>query len=120
VIGYGHMGDSNLHLNVACRRYEKKVEEALEPWVYEWVKKYNGSISAEHGLGIAKKDYIGYSRSDTMVGLMKGVKGLLDPVSPFRLLPVRMMHLTNGSGFLIEEGNYEPVQVHLSTCQHSF
>lgn len=38
VIGYGHMGDSNLHLNVACRRYEKSVEKALEPWVYEWVK----------------------------------------------------------------------------------
>jgi (R)-2-hydroxyglutarate---pyruvate transhydrogenase len=60
VIGYGHMGDSNLHLNVACRRYDKRVEEALEPWVYEWVQKRQGSISAEHGLGLAKRAFVGY------------------------------------------------------------
>ncbi|KAK5133916.1 hypothetical protein LTR08_007145 [Meristemomyces frigidus] len=81
VIGYGHMGDSNLHLNVATRRYDKQVEKALEPWVYEWVSKRNGSISAEHGLGLAKKEYIGYSRSETMIKVMKQVKGLFDPVS---------------------------------------
>jgi FAD/FMN-containing dehydrogenase len=81
VVGYGHMGDSNLHLNVACRRYDKKVEKTLEPFVYEWIAKRNGSISAEHGLGLAKKNYIGYSRSDTMIGLMKQIKNLYDPVS---------------------------------------
>ncbi|KAL7626733.1 D-lactate ferricytochrome c oxidoreductase [Parahypoxylon ruwenzoriense] len=80
-IGYGHMGDSNLHLNVAVRRYDKKVEEVLEPFVYEWISKKNGSISAEHGLGIAKKNYIGYSRNETTVGLMKQIKNLYDPVS---------------------------------------
>ena len=81
VVGYGHMGDSNLHLNVAVRRYDKKVEKILEPFVYEWISKRNGSISAEHGLGLAKKNYIGYSRSDTMIGLMKQIKNLYDPVS---------------------------------------
>lgn len=81
VVGYGHMGDSNLHLNVATRRYDKEVEKMLEPWVYEWVKERQGSISAEHGLGLAKKDYITYSRSENMVGLMKQIKGLYDPVS---------------------------------------
>jgi FAD/FMN-containing dehydrogenase len=84
VVGYGHMGDSNLHLNIAVRRYDKKVEKALEPFVYEWIAKRNGSISAEHGLGLAKKNYIGYSRSDTMIGLMKQIKNLYDPVSPPR------------------------------------
>lgn len=81
VIGYGHMGDGNLHLNVCTRRYEKKVEKALEPWVYEWVSRQNGSISAEHGLGLAKKEFIGYSRSENMVRLMKQIKQLYDPVS---------------------------------------
>lgn len=80
-IGYGHMGDSNLHLNVCVRRYDKEVEKLLEPYVYEWIQKRNGSISAEHGLGLAKKNYIGYSRDDTMIGLMKQIKGLYDPVS---------------------------------------
>lgn len=81
VVGYGHMGDSNLHLNVATRRYDKAVEKVLEPWVFEWVKEREGSISAEHGLGLSKKEFVGYSRSETMIKLMKGVKGLYDPVS---------------------------------------
>lgn len=80
VIGYGHMGDSNVHLNVATRRYDKEVEKALEPWVYEWVAERKGSISAEHGLGLAKKEFIGYSRSETMVRLMRQLKQLYDPV----------------------------------------
>ncbi|KAK5107926.1 hypothetical protein LTR62_000531 [Meristemomyces frigidus] len=89
VVGYGHMGDSNLHLNVAVRRYDKEVEKVLEPWVYEWVAKRKGSISAEHGLGIAKKDYIGYSRSETMVRLMKDIKKLYDPngiMNPYKYI----------------------------------
>lgn len=89
VVGYGHMGDSNLHLNIPVRRYTKEVEEALEPWVYEWIQKRNGSISAEHGLGIAKKAYIGYSRSETMIKLMKQIKDLYDPkgiMNPYKYI----------------------------------
>ncbi|CAJ2506998.1 Uu.00g081840.m01.CDS01 [Anthostomella pinea] len=89
VVGYGHMGDQNLHLNIAVRRYDKRVEEVLEPFVYEWTGKVNGSISAEHGLGIAKKNYIGYSRSETMVGLMKQIKNLYDPngiMNPYKYI----------------------------------
>ena len=80
VVGYGHMGDSNLHLNIPTRRFDKEVEKQLEPFVYEWISKRGGSISAEHGLGIAKKPYINYSRSGTMIGLMKQIKHLYDPV----------------------------------------
>ncbi|KAI1021519.1 hypothetical protein LB505_000074 [Fusarium chuoi] len=79
VLGYGHMGDSNLHLNIPVRRYDPAVEKALEPWVYEWIQKRSGSISAEHGLGIAKKKFVGYSRDDTTIGLMKQIKNLFDP-----------------------------------------
>lgn len=81
VVGYGHMGDSNLHLNVCVRRYDKQVEKILEPYVFEWIKEHEGSISAEHGLGLAKKKFIGYSRSDNMIGMMKQIKNLYDPVS---------------------------------------
>ena len=89
VIGYGHMGDSNLHLNVSCRRYDKEVEKALEPWVFEWVSKQNGSISAEHGLGLSKKEFIGYSRSETMIRLMRQIKELYDPkgiMNPYKYI----------------------------------
>ena len=84
VVGYGHVGDSNLHLNVATRRFDKSVEEKLEPFVYEWISKRKGSISAEHGLGLQKKPYIGYSRSETMIKLMKRVKHMFDPVCSSR------------------------------------
>ncbi|KAH8176194.1 FAD binding domain-containing protein [Sarocladium implicatum] len=89
VVGYGHMGDSNLHLNVPVRRYDPAVEKVLEPFIYEWIAKRNGSISAEHGLGLAKKNYIGYSRDETMIGLMKQIKQLYDPngiMNPYKYL----------------------------------
>ncbi|KAF8541594.1 FAD linked oxidase domain-containing protein [Trichophaea hybrida] len=79
VVGYGHMGDSNLHLNVAVRAYDKRVEKELEPFVYEWIQKRRGSISAEHGLGVAKSDYVGYSRGETELGIMRSIKRLFDP-----------------------------------------
>ena len=83
VVGYGHMGDANLHLNIPARRFDKTIEEKLEPWVYEWVAEKRGSISAEHGLGIAKKAFVGYSRNETTLGLMKQIKQLYDPVSAY-------------------------------------
>ncbi|XTI87012.1 FAD-binding domain-containing protein [Cenococcum geophilum] len=89
VVGYGHMGDANLHLNVPTRRYDKEVEKQLEPFVYEWVNRKNGSISAEHGLGIAKKPFIGYSRSETMIKLMKQIKDMYDPngiMNPYKYI----------------------------------
>ncbi|KAL2877319.1 D-lactate ferricytochrome c oxidoreductase [Colletotrichum sp. CLE4] len=89
VVGYGHMGDSNLHLNIAVRRYDKRIEKVLEPFVYEWIQARNGSISAEHGLGVAKKNFIGYSRNETMVGLMKQIKNLYDPngiMNPYKYI----------------------------------
>ncbi|KAJ4422464.1 D-lactate ferricytochrome c oxidoreductase [Gnomoniopsis sp. IMI 355080] len=89
VVGYGHMGDSNLHLNVCMRRYDKQVEKILEPYVFEWIKDHEGSISAEHGLGLAKKKFIGYSRSDNMIGLMKQIKNLYDPngiMNPYKYI----------------------------------
>jgi FAD/FMN-containing dehydrogenase len=110
VVGYGHMGDSNLHLNVAVRQYSKEVEKAIEPWVYEWIAKRNGSISAEHGLGIAKKEFIGYSQDDTMVKLMSQLKSLYDPVSKFSCcLPVHKDRNADQGNRFFTEWHYEPV-----------
>jgi FAD/FMN-containing dehydrogenase len=117
VVGYGHMGDSNLHLNVAVRRYDKEVEKAIEPWVYEWIQKRQGSISAEHGLGIAKREFIGYSQNDTMVKLMKQLKSLYDPVSancphPHPLRYLYTVKVTLKANLILER-HHEPLQVHL-------
>ncbi|KLU82037.1 D-lactate dehydrogenase 2 [Magnaporthiopsis poae ATCC 64411] len=89
VVGYGHMGDANLHLNIVVRRYDEKVERVLEPWVYGWIENREGSISAEHGLGLAKKKYIDYTRKGAVVHMMKLVKQLYDPngiMNPYKYI----------------------------------
>ena len=48
-VGYGHVGDGNMHLNMTTKTYDKKVMANIEPFLYEWTGKVNGSISAEHG-----------------------------------------------------------------------
>lgn len=88
-IGYGHIGDGNLHLNVAVREYNKEVEKALEPFVYEFIQKHKGSISAEHGLGFQKKNYIAYSKSEVEIQIMKDLKKHYDPngiLNPYKYI----------------------------------
>ena len=59
VVGYGHMGDGNLHLNISLSEWRDEVVRDIEPFVYEWTAAHGGSISAEHGLGRMKADCIG-------------------------------------------------------------
>lgn len=90
-IGYGHCGDSNLHLNITSPVYDKRLFSLLEPFIYEWTQKNNGSISAEHGLGLKKRNYIYYSKSVESVKLMQKFKKLLDPnliLNPYKTLPM--------------------------------
>jgi D-2-hydroxyglutarate dehydrogenase len=68
VVGYGHLGDGNLHLNVSCAEYSDSIVEHIEPFVYEWTASHRGSISAEHGLGRMKAECIGCGRSCSISG----------------------------------------------------
>lgn len=79
VVGYGHLGDGNLHLNIVTKEWNSKVEELIEPWIYEWISEQNGSISAEHGLGLMKSPYLIYSKDQTHLDLMKSLKKMFDP-----------------------------------------
>jgi (R)-2-hydroxyglutarate---pyruvate transhydrogenase len=38
VVGFGHIGDGNLHLNVIVEKYSPEIEKKLEPWLYEWIR----------------------------------------------------------------------------------
>lgn len=65
VTGYGHLGDGNLHINVSIPTGLMTPDEAnafmsdsVDPFVYQWVSERRGSISAEHGIGWLKRDYI--------------------------------------------------------------
>ncbi|XP_028051322.1 D-2-hydroxyglutarate dehydrogenase, mitochondrial isoform X2 [Camellia sinensis] len=90
VVGYGHLGDGNLHLNISLPEYDDTVLAQIEPFVYEWTSKHRGSISAEHGLGLMKANKIHYSKSPESVNLMASIKNLLDPngiLNPYKVLP---------------------------------
>ncbi|PLW26706.1 hypothetical protein PCASD_20758 [Puccinia coronata f. sp. avenae] len=90
VVGYGHIGDGNLHLNVIAKQWDAKIEEVLEPWIYEKIASHGGSISAEHGLGLMKSPYLGFSQAPTNIQVMKSIKSLFDPLNllnPNKFLP---------------------------------
>ncbi|CAD5124885.1 DgyrCDS13138 [Dimorphilus gyrociliatus] len=88
-MGYGHVGDGNLHLNIVSKKFEKDVKSALEIFVFESVAQLNGSVSAEHGLGFHKNECIRYSKGTSAVKLMKRIKALFDPncvLNPYKTL----------------------------------
>ncbi|KAG0047551.1 hypothetical protein BGZ83_007405 [Gryganskiella cystojenkinii] len=90
VVGFGHIGDGNLHLNIAAKGYSDKVTNIIEPYVYEWTAKHSGSISSEHGLGLFKAPHVHYSKSPSMINMMRRIKDMIDPkgiMNPYKYLP---------------------------------
>ena len=84
IIWFGHIGDGNLHLNILKPEDLPKEEffvkcKEVSRWVFEIVEKYQGSISAEHGVGMTKKHALGYTRSEAEIGYMKAMKMAFDP-----------------------------------------
>ena len=84
VVWYGHIGDGNLHLNILKPDHMSKDDffascAKVNKWVFEIGERYNGSISAEHGVGMTKRDYLGYSRSPEEIACMKAIKAVFDP-----------------------------------------
>ena len=86
LVWYGHIGDGNLHLNI-LKPDELSNEEFIARCVPvsseigQLLAKYEGSVSAEHGVGLLKKDYLQYSRSPLELALMKQIKLAFDPNS---------------------------------------
>lgn len=81
---YGHIGDGNIHINVLMADDMKKDEfltlcHSNEDKVFNLVKKYSGSVSAEHGIGLLKKDAISYTRSKEEISALKALKAVFDP-----------------------------------------
>ena len=81
---FGHIGDGNLHVNVmkpddlSKADFLEKVHES-DRAIFELVQAHRGSISAEHGIGLLKKEWLGYTRSPEEIALMRSMKRVLDP-----------------------------------------
>jgi len=94
VAAYGHIGDGNIHINISCKSYSEEVTNLIEPYVYEWTREHNGVISGEHGLGLMKGPFLGYSKSGVMIDIMHNIKNMLDPnniMNPYKYLPRKMV-----------------------------
>lgn len=79
IVVFGHLGDGNLHVTVAIGRDDDATRRAVEALVYEPLAALDGSISAEHGIGLEKRDYLYLSRSPAEIAVMRTLKGALDP-----------------------------------------
>ncbi|MEZ5554163.1 FAD-binding oxidoreductase [Haliea sp.] len=84
IVWFGHIGDGNVHLNVLkpdelpMAEFQQRCGE-VSRWVFEIVQRHEGSVSAEHGVGLLKKDYLHYSRSEAEIAIMKQIKQVFDP-----------------------------------------
>ncbi len=84
VVWFGHIGDGNLHINILRPEGMSKEEfvkecRKVDVMVFDTVKKYKGSISAEHGVGLTKKSFLNYTRSEAEIQIMKDIKKVFDP-----------------------------------------
>lgn len=76
---FGHIGDGNLHLVAWVKGVPTQPKAAMDSIVYGLVRDMGGSISAEHGIGTLKKQWLGHARSEAEISLMRTLKRALDP-----------------------------------------
>ena len=91
IFSFGHAGDGNIHLNITTQ------DRALEQQAHEGVRallalvlELGGTISGEHGIGLAKKPYISMELSEEMLALQRSIKDLFDPnqvLNPGKIFP---------------------------------
>lgn len=91
---FGHVGDGNLHYNVSAPVGDgaalDAASEKIETLIHETTRRFNGSISAEHGLGLAKNEVIARYKSAIEIDVMRALKHTLDPkniLNPGKVLP---------------------------------
>jgi FAD/FMN-containing dehydrogenase len=79
MVVFGHLGDGNIHLVVTVGSLDPSAVHAVESIIYETLGRCDGIISAEHGIGLDKREYLKYSRTPVEIALMKTLKQALDP-----------------------------------------
>lgn len=78
---FGHLGDGNIHIIASIGEIESKERHRFDDTIYAGLKSRNGSLSAEHGIGLEKKAFLHYSRSDEEIDLMRLLKKSMDPLN---------------------------------------
>jgi FAD/FMN-containing dehydrogenase len=95
LVNFGHLGDGNLHYNVQApvggdaKKFLLDQESRVNQLVFEAVARYDGSISAEHGVGSLKAEHLTHFKDPVALALMRRIKQALDPHN--RLNPGRVL-----------------------------
>lgn len=88
---FGHLGDGNIHFCWTVGSNDPEQQSRVSKIVYKHLKPFNGSVSAEHGIGQAKRQYLEFSRNSEEIYWMKKLKALFDPkniLNPGRIIDV--------------------------------
>lgn len=91
VLFFGHAGDGNLHVTVLLDRADPDFKKQVNAAIYDAVRDVGGSVSAEHGIGLSKRDYLSWTRSPAEIALMHTIKQAIDPLNimnPGKILDV--------------------------------
>ena len=92
---FGHMGDGNLHINflkpsdITDEEFFSRCHH-LHSELFSCVERYSGSVAAEHGVGLLKRDFLSYTRSPEEIAVMRAIKQALDPLNimnPGKVIP---------------------------------
>ena len=95
VFFFGHIGDGNLHIFIQAPKNSDRATflshcKAIDLELFEVLRGFNGSISAEHGIGVLKRHALHFSRTPAEIELMRGLKNVFDPkglLNPGKVLP---------------------------------
>jgi FAD/FMN-containing dehydrogenase len=85
LVNFGHLGDGNLHYNVQAPEggnaatFLREQEGRVNELVFEAVRRYHGSISAEHGVGSLKVGHLAHHKDPVALALMRSIKRAIDP-----------------------------------------
>jgi FAD/FMN-containing dehydrogenase len=88
---FGHLGDGNIHIIASIGEIDQQERHRFDDTIYAGLKSRNGSLSAEHGIGLEKKPFLHYSRSAEEMTLMRLLKKSMDPLNllnPGKILDV--------------------------------
>jgi len=91
VATYGHAGDGNLHCNVLYDRADEKPRvEAAVGEILRAAVDLGGTLTGEHGIGLAKRDFLEYEQGREVVALERRLKAVFDPLgilNPGKIFP---------------------------------
>lgn len=88
VFGFGHVGDGNIHINLVDYQQKDKYNDndkfndhisEISKFIFDWTIENGGSVSAEHGIGQAKRAELVQSKAPVEMEMMRGLKNLFDP-----------------------------------------